>query len=169
MPIQSRPSAELPIEAGKTAEVIATALKPRRKPGVLLVDNDHLIRVMLQLGLERKGFDVLLAPNGREAIQLYREHRESIAVVLLDAHMEGLDGPATLDALRRLNPSLPACFTCSETDGYKPEELIRRGAAHVFIRPFLLEDLADILGSLVRGSSVALAPAGTAFEGKIRQ
>jgi CheY-like chemotaxis protein len=136
--------------------------KPHEKPGILLVNDDHLVRGLLQLGLERKGFDVWLARNGREAIDLYQGHRENIDVVLLDVRMPGLDGPATLDALRELNPAVQACFMSSDTDGYKTEELIRRGAVQVLVRPFLLEDLADILCKLARRAPADLLPSGKA-------
>jgi hypothetical protein len=56
---------------------------PDDQPGVLVVDDDHLVRLMVQLGLERNGFAVWLASNGVEAIEIYRTHRERIAVILL--------------------------------------------------------------------------------------
>jgi CheY-like chemotaxis protein len=128
-----------------------------------VVDDDHLVRIMVQLGLERNGFEVWLAPNGCDAIELYREQREHIAVVLLDVRLPGLDGPATLDALRKLNPEVPACFMSGETGDHEPEELIRRGAAYVIAKPFLLNDLANILRLLAHGAPVdLLRPAGYA-------
>jgi CheY-like chemotaxis protein len=74
---------------------------------VLVVDDEHLVRLMVQLGLERISCEVWLASNGREAIQQYRKHRARIDVVLLDVRMPGLDGPQILDVLRELNPKLP--------------------------------------------------------------
>ena len=79
----------------------------REPPGVLVVDDDHLVRVLAQMGLERDGFEVWLAANGREAIDLYRTHRKDISVVLLDVCMPDLDGPHTLDALRTLRSGGP--------------------------------------------------------------
>jgi CheY-like chemotaxis protein len=73
------------------------------KLGVLVVDDDCHVRLMVQRGLERDGFEVWLAPTGDEAVELYRQLRERISVVLLDVRMPGLDGPATLDALRALD------------------------------------------------------------------
>src|SRR5271165_5426811 len=90
------------------------------KPGVLVVDDEHMVRIMVQMGLEENGFDVWLAANGREAIDLYRTHREHIAVVLLEACMPGLDGPQTLNALRELNPDVLACFMSADRGAYKP-------------------------------------------------
>jgi CheY-like chemotaxis protein len=113
---------------------------------------------MLRLGLERHGFHVRPAGNGAEAIDLYRKHAADIAVVLLDVRMPGLDGPQTLDALRLMNPDVVACFMSGHTGIYEPEELLRRGARHVFAKPFLLDELARTLHSLVP-TSPALCPA----------
>ena len=73
----------------------------------------------------------------REAIDLYREHGEHIALVLLDVRMPGLDGPKTLEALRKLNPEVPACFMTDNTGDYEPQELLQRGATYVITKPFL--------------------------------
>jgi len=118
------------------------------KPGVLVVDDDHMVRVMLQLGLERNGFEVLLASNGREAIELFQTHRQAIAVVLLDVRMPGFDGVQTLDSLRELDREVSACFMSGDTGAYEPDELLQRGAAHVIAKPFQLDELANVLGLL---------------------
>jgi CheY-like chemotaxis protein len=110
------------------------------QPGVLVVDDEHLVRIMVQLALERNGFDVWLASNGREAIQLYRRHRDRIDVVLLDVRMPGQDGPQTLDALRELNPQVIACFMSGDSGTYLPEELRQRGAAYIIAKPFHLDE-----------------------------
>lgn len=122
------------------------------KLGVLVVDDEHSVRTAVQLGLERNGFHVWLAANGREAIQLYRKHRECIAVVLLDVCMPGLDGPATLDALQELDPGVRACFMSGNTGEYKPDELLQRGAAYFIDKPFRLNDLVNILRLLAHGT-----------------
>jgi CheY-like chemotaxis protein len=137
----------------------------RNKPGVLVVDDEHLVRIMVQLGLERNGFDVWLASNGQEAIDLYREHRENIAVVLLDVRMPGLDGPETLEVLHQMNPDVPACFMSGDTGAYEPDELVQRGAAYFIAKPFRLDDLANILGQLAHGVPADLLSSGAVSEG----
>jgi CheY-like chemotaxis protein len=123
----------------------------RDKPGVLVVDDDHMVRSMVQLGLERHGFNVWLASSGHQALQIYGMHRKSIGVVLLDVHMPDLDGLATLRALHKLNPEIPACFMSGDTDCQGREELRRRGAAQVIAKPFLLNELASTLRLLTHG------------------
>ena len=119
-----------------------------------------MVRIMVQLGLERNGFDVWLARSGREAIDLYRRHMEDIAVMVLDVRMPGLDGLQTLEVLREQNPEVLACFMSSDTSAYEPEELLQRGAAYVIAKPFCLDDLANILRLMAGGVSVDFLASG---------
>jgi len=155
---QHRKLMDPPEKKSQASVAYPTVRQFRNKPGVLVVDDEHLVRIMVQLGLERNGFDVWLASNGREAIDLYREHRENIAVVLLDLHMPGLDGSQTLDELRELNPKVLACFMSDDTGAYQPEELRHHGAASIIAKPFFLDDLADILRLLAHGVPADLVP-----------
>lgn len=124
-----------------------------RGPRILVVEDDELVRIMLRLGLERHGFRVSMAADGAEALEVYRENAEVIDVVLLDVCMPGLDGPRTLDTLRRMNPAVTACFMSGDTGIYEPEDLLRRGARHIFVKPFLLDDVAKKLYALVSTST----------------
>jgi CheY-like chemotaxis protein len=142
-----------------------TVRQPCEKPGVLVVDEDHLVRILVQLGLEQNGFDVWLARSGREAIDLYRRHTKEIAVVLLDVRMPGLDGLETLEVLRGLNHEVPACFMSSDTGAFEPEELLERGADYVIAKPFLLADLANILRLMAQGVPADLLPSSRVRQG----
>lgn len=51
--------------------------------------------------------------------------------------MPGLDGPATLAALKAINPCLRCCFMSGGTGRYAPEDLLLLGAAHVIMKPFV--------------------------------
>jgi CheY-like chemotaxis protein len=142
---------DAPAGSTEAAEGEPTAGPSRAKPGVLVVDDDHLVRILVQLGLEHHGLNVWLASDGREAIELYRQHQESIDVVLLDVRLPGLDGPQTLDTLRKLNSQVLVCFMRGDVGDYEPEELRQRGAAHVITKPFYLNELANTLRLLAHG------------------
>lgn len=130
------------------------------KPGVLAVDGEPLSRIMVRLGLQRHGFHVFSAADGREAIDLYEEHRRDISVVLLDVELSGLDGPQTLDVLRGLNPEVPACFMTASLGDHEPDELMERGAACVIAKPLQLDHLASILWLMVNGAPTEFPSAG---------
>jgi CheY-like chemotaxis protein len=158
-----------PDERSQAAAAEPTVRQPCAKPGVLVVDDEHMVRIMVQLGLERNGFDVWLARNGREAIDLYRRHTEEIAVVLLDVRMPGLDGLQTLEVLRELNPEVLACFMNGDTGVYELDELVQRGAAQVIVKPFLLDDLANILRLMAQGVPAGPLPSGGVCQGRNRE
>jgi two-component system, OmpR family, response regulator len=144
-PCRGDPMAQ-PAEAiGEEPQVSHLPTRPR---GVLVVDDDASIRAVLGVGLGAAGFAVWLADCGREGVALYLAHRTAIDVVLLDVRMPGWDGPATLGALRALDPDVPCCFMSGDTGHYSEECLIGLGAADVFQKPFRLPELTDCLRRL---------------------
>jgi CheY-like chemotaxis protein len=123
----------------------------RRGPGVLVVDDEYAVRVIVQLVLEDHGFQVWQADSGRAAIDLYRQHRDEITVVLVDISMPGLDGPRTLDALRQLNPEVVVAFMSGDLESYQANDLLGRGARCLIAKPCPVGDLVDIVRSLSNG------------------
>jgi len=96
---------------------------------ILVVDDEATVLVVAQRILEHLGFDVLLAENGKQAIDVFRENADEIKVVLLDLTMPHMGGEETFDALRRIRPDVPVVLS----SGY-PEERAKAG--------FRAEDLA---------------------------
>lgn len=126
-----------------------TPIANPRKPGILVVDDDDAVRTLLDVGLRQYGFAVWLAADGQDALQIYQQNRSEIDAVLLDVRMPGLDGPQTLSALCQLNPQIRSCFMTGQAGSYSHDELLQRGAAHVFQKPFQLAEVAQILGNLI--------------------
>ncbi len=136
-----------PVELDRLAGAVRS-LAGGEKPGVLVVDDDDQVRQLLGLVLERAGFAVWFAGNGRAAVEFYRLNRASIDAVLLDVRMPGLDGPATLAALREIDPEVPALFISGDGGEHGPQALLGLGAAGVLQKPF---DLAELCRT-VRGA-----------------
>ena len=133
---------------------------------MLVVDDEHMVRIMVQLGLERNGFDVWLARNGREAIDLYRRHMERDC----RGAARCPTCPVWTDlrhwrSCGELNPEVLACFMSGDTGTYEPEELLHRGAANVITKPFRLDDLANILRLMAHGVSADFLPSGRVCQG----
>jgi CheY-like chemotaxis protein len=122
--------------------------QPADKPGVLVVDDEPLLLAVLKTGFRQRGFEVWVAAGGTEALELYRFHKKDIAVVLLDVHMPGLDGPRTLAALRRINPDVRCCFMTGNLGLYTEEELLALGAVLLFPKPFDLTGMTEALWRL---------------------
>jgi len=134
--------------AGPASEPAPQAWDDGVPAGVLVVDDEEAVRSVVQIGLYYRGFDVWVAARGRQAVELYRRHPGEIAVVLLDVHMPGLDGPRTLDALQQLSPTVRCCFMTANPAPYTEESLLRLGAVRVFRKPFAITEVVETLNRL---------------------
>jgi CheY-like chemotaxis protein len=112
---------------------------------VLVAEDDETIRALLSTALREQGLPAWLAADGADALDLFRRHRHEIGVVLLDVLMPRLDGPATLAAIRRLDPHVPCCFMSGFSADYSKEELLALGAVRVFDKPFRLHEVLEVL------------------------
>lgn len=83
-----------------------TALARGRGELVLVVDDEASIRLVTSQTLEAFGYRALVAADGAEALSLFVQHKDAIDLVLTDMVMPVMDGPAMIQVLRRLQPSL---------------------------------------------------------------
>ena len=134
-----------PVEAGELLAAVEHFSAPK-KPCILVVEDEPAVLKMLGAALRHHGFAVLPASGGAEAVELYRQHRDAIDLVLTDVQMGGLDGPQTVAALREVNPDVRFCFMSGHTGRYTARELLGMGAVHLFEKPFLsLAEVARVL------------------------
>ena len=71
-----------------------------------MVDDEASILTITSQTLQAFGYRVLTATDGADAVAVYAEHKNEIAVVLTDMAMPVMDGPATIHALMRINPAV---------------------------------------------------------------
>ncbi len=133
---------------------------------ILVVDDSRAVLGMLAEALRCHGLVALTAASAGEAVEACRRHRDLVALALLDVQMEGLDGPATLRALREADPSLPCCFTSGDTGRYSDADLRALGAARVFQKPFgSMAGLAAALAAVIRDAEEAAGRPGRPQDG----
>jgi CheY-like chemotaxis protein len=107
-----------------------------RRTSILVIDDDRQILRVLERALSKQGFAVRCAAAGDDAIDLYRRFGSQIDIVLSDLNMPVMDGPTTLDALKKINPFICFCFMTGDTSKSTIAELLQRGAMRVFAKPF---------------------------------
>jgi PAS domain S-box-containing protein len=134
------------------------ALPPIERPTVLVVDDDDAVRRVLEIGLQRKGFEVLLASNGREGLEYLRRAPEAIAVVLLDIVMPVMDGETAFREMHRLRPELPVVLMSGFSDREAVDGLRAEGVADFVPKPFDLARLAARLRELAEGAQRVALP-----------
>lgn len=124
-----------------------------QKPVVLIGEDEEGVRKLLKIALEERGFEVMLAANGREAAALYGQHKSEIDLVLLDVQMPEMDGPHALAAMRKLNPAVRCCLMTASSGPYTYQELHQLDADRIFEKPFpSLQELASVMHMLAAES-----------------
>ena len=118
--------------------------KPLRK--ILLVEDDPDIQLITRLSLEvGGGYEVRVCASGAEAVESVQDSAPDL--ILLDMMMPGMDGLATMDALRKRpeTAATPLVFFTANTQEQVKQDLIRRGALGVIVKPvepnFLVEQI----------------------------
>jgi len=134
------PCAEQSVEPA--ARIESSEARPRDAGGtILVVDDEESVRRVARATLEHAGFGVLLAADGREAVEVFRENAGKLTGVLLDMNMPKMSGEETYQELRRLAPAVPIILT----SGYGEQVMLQRfagqGLAGFIQKPFRLDDL----------------------------
>ena len=117
---------------------------------VLLVDDEETVREVGQLMLESMGFSVIVAENGKKAVEIYSSRKDEIALVLMDLTMPRMNGEEAFQELRWINPGVRVILS----SGYSEQEIAARfagkGLAGFFQKPFSIKELArkihEVLG-----------------------
>jgi PAS domain S-box-containing protein len=102
---------------------------------ILLVDDDWLIRKSLSTYFSNRGYSVLVADNGDEAIKQYQQNRDSIALVILDVMLPKKSGNEVYDALRKENPEVAVLFISGSTIDELAEKNIYPGEVEFLPKP----------------------------------
>jgi signal transduction histidine kinase len=123
----------------------------RGGPETILLAEDHEgLREMSHQMLSSLGYSIILAKDGREAVEQFAANSHRISLLVLDVVMPRLGGPDALEQIRQINPAIPVIFT----SGYSEESamlssLISRGAAHLLKKPYPPRDLARKIRDLL--------------------
>ena len=117
---------------------------------VLVVDDEESIREITRGTLETFGYEVLTAADGTEALALYADKKNEIAVVLTDMVMPFMDGPATIRALQRMNPKVRIIAASGLGVGQRAGEGPLEGVSIFLNKPYTAEKLLNALAQVLK-------------------
>jgi two-component system, cell cycle sensor histidine kinase and response regulator CckA len=116
---------------------------------VLVVDDEETIRTVAARMLERLGFEVATASDGREALLVFRENPTRFTFVLLDLTMPHVDGEETFRQMRQLNPSIKVILTSGFNEQDAVNRFVGKGLAGFIQKPFELAALTQAIRSIL--------------------
>ena len=146
------------LEAPGIAEVLAAA-EPSQKPAadltgqgvILLVEDEEGLRGLNARGLRSRGYTVLEAGNGVEAIEALEKHGAPVDLVVSDVVMPEMDGPTLLKELRKTNPELKIVFVSGYAEDAFEKNLPPGGQFAFLPKPFTLKQLVEAVKETMRG------------------
>jgi PAS domain S-box-containing protein len=116
---------------------------------ILLVDDESSVREITRQTLEAFGYRVILASDGADAVATFATRKDDIAIVLTDMMMPVLDGPSTIQVLRRLNPRIPIIAASGLSANEQIAQATRLGANIFLPKPYTAETLLKTLRELL--------------------
>jgi signal transduction histidine kinase/CheY-like chemotaxis protein len=118
---------------------------------VLVIDDEEIVRRTAQATLERFGYQVFVAQDGRRGLDAFRRLSDCVDVVLLDMTMPVMSGEETFRELRSIRPDVKVILS----SGYNEVEAIRRftgkGLAGFVQKPYTSSRLAEAVRSVLTG------------------
>ena len=126
----------------------------RRTGSVLVIDDEEIMREILETLLTREGYDVRLASSGAEGLDLARSLPFDAAIV--DVMMPGIDGITTLDELKKIDDELPVLMITAFASIETAISAMKRGAFDYITKPFKNDEvLVVVRNALERRQLVA--------------
>ncbi len=112
---------------------------------ILLADDDTAVRIVTQMALERKGYALLIAQDGQQALEQYQAHKESIQAIIMDLSMPRLSGLDLYNRIRNQHSDIPIILTSGASKEELPGPIQNDTRAAFLQKPFATTLLDDTL------------------------
>lgn len=116
---------------------------------ILLVDDEELIRVSTHSMLEEMGYEVLVAENGAQALEVYRSRHQEIDLVILDMIMPVMSGRQTFAALKAIDGQCRVVIASGFSKEEDMAELKKQGVKGFISKPYRRHELALLLQEIL--------------------
>ena len=139
------------IDLPRSSETVVKVTDAPRLPAtkaqgwILVVDDDATIRSMVSNMLEDLGYQVILAENGVEGLEIFAQNRERLTAVLLDMVMPRLGGRECFRSIRHIDPTAQVILCSGFTAEHNVSDLLKEGLCAFLKKPFRQNELSQVL------------------------
>jgi CheY-like chemotaxis protein len=124
---------------------------------ILVVEDEAMLLELVKSLLESRGYKVLTALDGVEALELYTKKKDEIGLVLTDLGLPRLDGWEVFQRMKELNPEVKVIFASGYIDNTLRENLLNAGAKDLVGKPYMAEEILNRVRELISSSSTLSA------------
>jgi two-component system cell cycle sensor histidine kinase/response regulator CckA len=120
-----------------------TASKLHKGSGTMMIVDDEQLVLDVSAGMvEKLGYTVLKAQNGKEAVDIFKANRREIKMVILDIIMPDMSGGEVYEKIKALKPDLKVLLASGYSVDGQAIELLERGCDGFIQKPFTIEELS---------------------------
>jgi CheY-like chemotaxis protein len=138
---------ERPIEYNPKEDAFRRSQTNGRTTILVVEDEANMLR-LLETVLSKRGYQVLTAADGEEAIEVHRSHKDAIDIILLDLGLPRISGQDVLVKLKTQNPDVKIVIATGYIEPDLSSEIERAGVKHFIHKPYVLDDVVKIIQSV---------------------
>jgi PAS domain S-box-containing protein len=153
----------LPISEKKAHRALPTGtVLVKGSETILLVEDEEMVSQVGQALLEKLGYRVIVARNGKQAVDTIKKKGDGIDLVILDLIMPEMGGDRAFDLIRKIQPAMPVILSSGYSLNGQANAIMRRGCNAFIQKPFTISELSQKVRKILDESrSVeALRPVG---------
>lgn len=126
-----------------------------KRPLALLAEDEGVLRLAIHTMLESIGYEVLVAKDGEEAIEVYSRRKSELAVALVDMQMPHVDGYGVVSSIRATDEDLPIILMSGDSHDEDADRLVLEDEQSYFLsKPFGITELKGAVQSLTQALPV---------------
>ena len=123
---------------------------------ILIVDDESNVQSVTGAFAEKLGFEILIASDGQEGVDVFQKHHQKIDVVLMDMTMPRLGGMDAMQKMRKINSGIPIVLVSGYSEMEACSTVSGEGKADGFLqKPFKFKDLKKSLYKVMNASDSA--------------
>jgi PAS domain S-box-containing protein len=112
---------------------------------LLVVEDEETLMTFIQISLTAKGYTVLSAVDGPEAVKTYRERHNEISVVFTDLGLPGMTGMEEINLIKKINPDVKIIVATGYLDPEMKSELLKAGVKKYILKPYNFEEILKLV------------------------
>jgi DNA-binding NtrC family response regulator len=118
---------------------------------ILVVEDDVTLSRLVRKVLEEKGYRVLTAHDGIEAVNVYSRHKGEVALVFSDMVLPKLGGWTVFLKLREISPTVRMVLASGYLDPRAKVEMVRAGARDFIAKPYEPDEMVKVIRAALQG------------------
>ena len=118
---------------------------------VLVVEDEPIMRKIAVKVLKDNGYEVLVAENGQEGVDLFEKHHNDITLVLLDMVLPEKSGKDVYIEMKKIKPDVKVLLNSGFRKDKQVKEVLKLGIKHFIEKPYTFEALAKAVHAAING------------------